>query len=513
LLLVWGPTRPFRGTDGLKQRGELEEYIQDFDILWNKAEVSEKQALVIFLGGLETEIKNTVKMFKPKTFRHAYNLSRLQFNTQTYRKSPAYIRRPPTVFQHHSVPATITSPPHSTTNIANPHIAPQKPTPTLWTNNPGSNYIKTYIKPIKSIRNQDFEDRRLKGLCFWCDDKFVPGHRCKSKRVYSLSVLEEEEGVVEEEVTEDKVNERELTPHISLDALEGTVGLNTMKVNGKIEKTTVCILIDSGSTHNFLNTTLALKLQLQLTTIKPMIVQAANGEKMVCKSMCKGLEWKMQGISFQTDVYIIDLSNFEMVLGIQWLSMLSDILCNYKHLWMSFDWQGERVLLKGENPPKFQTIELKQLSSIVGNQGQVAYYFLCSLMTVDDGEEEATGARTITTLFPDIKDTNLLSLFQSYQDLFHEPKGLPPPKAHGHKIPLKAKSEAVNLRPYRYSRIQKDILEKMVKEMLEARIIRTSNSPFASPVILVKKKDSTWRFYVDYRALNKLTIKINTPFP
>jgi hypothetical protein len=201
-----------------------------------------------------------------------------------------------------------------------------------------------------------------------------------------------------------------------------------------------------------------------------MIVQAANGEKMVCKSMCRGLRWKMQGISFQTDVYIIELNNCEMVLGIQWLSMLGDILCNYKHLWMSFDWQGERVLLKGEDPPKFQTIELKQLSSLVGNQGQVVDYVLCSLMTVEEGEEEVTGAGTITTLFPDIKDTDLLNILQSYQELFHEPKGLPPPRTHDHRIPLKAGSEAINLRPYRYSRLQKDILEKMVKEMLAARI-------------------------------------------
>jgi len=65
----------------------------------------------------------------------------------------------------------------------------------------------------------------------------------------------------------------------------------------------------------------------------------------------------------------------------------------------------------------------------------------------------------------------------------------------------------VNLRPYRYSGLQKDSLQRMVTEMLDIGIIKTSNNPFASPVILVKKKDSTWRLCVDYRALNQLTIK------
>ena len=86
--------------------------------------------------------------------------------------------------------------------------------------------------------------------------------------------------------------------------------------------------------------------------------------------------------------------------------------------------------------------------------------------------------------------------------MFQEPKGLPL-RDHDHKIPLKTRSEAVNLRPYRYSGLQKDSLERMVAEMLDIGIIRTSNSPFASPVILVKKKDSTRRLCVDYRALNQ----------
>jgi len=55
--------------------------------------------------------------------------------------------------------------------------------------------------------------------------------------------------------------------------------------------------------------------------------------------------------------------------------------------------------------------------------------------------------------------------------------------------------------------MQKDVLEKILDEMLRTWIIRPINSTFASPMVLVKKKDSTWRLYMDYRALNKLMIK------
>nr|TKS09199.1 hypothetical protein D5086_0000096030 [Populus alba] len=363
----------------LRQSGDLEEYIQDFDILWNKAEVNEKQALVIFLGGIDLEIKNTVKMFEPKTLKHAYNLARLQANTLTHRKSPSYIRKVASINTNPVVSNPPNYPIQTTKNPVNSQTYMSKPQPASGTATANQNNYSNPSRPTRFIKNQEFEDRRLKGLCFWCDDKFVPGHRCRNKKVYSLSVLEEEEGSPEEEIIEEAASSREVTPHISLDALEGTVGLNTMKVNGKMDKTTVCILIDSGSTHNFLNTTIVNKLQFQLTPIKPMTVQAANGDKMVCKFMCKGLRWKMQGISFQADVFIIDLSNCEMVLGIQWLSLLGDILCNYKHLWMSFDWQGQRVLLKGENPPKFQTIELKQLSALVKDHPPGEDYLLYSL--------------------------------------------------------------------------------------------------------------------------------------
>ena len=71
----------------------------------------------------------------------------------------------------------------------------------------------------------------------------------------------------------------------------------------------------------------------------------------------------------------------------------------------------------------------------------------------------------------------------------------------------------VVVRPYQYPQLQKEELESQCAAMLSQGVIRPSTSAFSTPVLLVKKPDSSWRFCVDYRALNDRTIKDKFPIP
>lgn len=92
------------------------------------------------------------------------------------------------------------------------------------------------------------------------------------------------------------------------------------------------------------------------------------------------------------------------------------------------------------------------------------------------------------------------TLLTKFEEVFQEPKGLPPSRTHDHHIPLKLGVEPLNSRPYRYPYFQKTEIEKQVKDMLITEVIQASVSPYSSPVLLVKKKDGTWRMCVNYRS-------------
>ena len=83
------------------------------------------------------------------------------------------------------------------------------------------------------------------------------------------------------------------------------------------------------------------------------------------------------------------------------------------------------------------------------------------------------------------------NILLQFHTVFQTSKGLPPLREHDHKIMLLDEGQTVKIRHYKCSAIQKDEIEKMVAKIKEARIIKDSSSSFASPIVLVKKKDGS----------------------
>lgn len=98
-------------------------------------------------------------------------------------------------------------------------------------------------------------------------------------------------------------------------------------------------------------------------------------------------------------------------------------------------------------------------------------------------------------------------LVDSFATLFEPPTSLPPSWSCNHTIHLLPGAQPVFVRPYCYPPNLKDEIERQVKEMLDQGIIQPSTSAFSSLVLLVKKKDGSYRFCVNFRQLNALTAK------
>lgn len=98
-----------------------------------------------------------------------------------------------------------------------------------------------------------------------------------------------------------------------------------MRVTGHVGKKSIQILVDFGSTHNFVDVRLAQKLGCKMEPIHLQPVSVADGSELKCRYVCRKFTWRLQGTEFCTDVLLIPLGSCDMVLGVQWLSTLGTI--------------------------------------------------------------------------------------------------------------------------------------------------------------------------------------------
>ncbi|KAH9724161.1 hypothetical protein KPL70_007389 [Citrus sinensis] len=461
---LWARFGPTDGEDfdealsHITQNGSLRDYQREFEKLGNRVQGWTQKALVgTFMGGLKPEVADGIRMFKPKTLKEAISLARTRDEQLTRQR-----------------------------RFARP-IPQNRPLAAVTPVNQ-----RAAIAP-KRLGWEEMQKRRAQGLCFSCNERFTPGHKCQGPR---LLLIESHDNSPENEEETESEGNREEKLEVSIHALIGWSSPRTMRVAASIKSQPIMVLIDSGSPHYFLSEKVASTLRLPVVPTKSFTVRVANGERLMCQGRYEKVPIDLQGISFSLTFYSLPLAGLDMVLGIQWFEMLGSVVCNWKHLTMDFNWQNQARRLQGIQRP----IQVTSLETVAKEHRQGQMVFAVYVQNLEDSSWDG--------IQPDIQQ-----LLSEFEDVFQEPSNLPPLREIDHHIPLKEGTQPINVRPYRYAYFQKAEIEKQVQAMLNVGIIRPSTSPFSSPVLLVKKKDDTWRFCTDYRALNAATIKNRFPIP
>lgn len=159
--------------------------------------------------------------------------------------------------------------------------------------------------------------RRENGLCCYCDDKFSPTHKCPNRHYFLFQVEDEDiEHVIENNnsaIPEPYVAD-EFEHHLSLNALNGSYGTDTMRFQGHIQGVAITVLLDSGSSDNFLQPKIANCLQLPIESTAQFPVLVGNGNSLTTMGYIADLPVDVQGNTLHIPVYLLPISGADLVL-------------------------------------------------------------------------------------------------------------------------------------------------------------------------------------------------------
>ncbi|PWA97907.1 hypothetical protein CTI12_AA021770 [Artemisia annua] len=333
----------------LKLTSTVEQYNSAFNSLRNQVDVPPDVLLDLYLGGLPTELLHTIHLFDPKTVNQAMRLARLQEgayyalwgldvpksqlfhndssgyekNRGSFSPSPSTLPSPkflPSVL--HSQPTSAPKKPYTPTTLPKPYI---KPSNSATNQYPATNNTFPKNTPFKTLSKREYDEKRMNNQCFSCNEKYSPGHVCKNSKLYMI-LSPEIEDVGEIDVStgsESNYRDESSEGHdglaLSIHALLGSWGSQTLQISSVIKRQIVSMLVDSGSSHNFINISFIIK----------------------------SLKWRTNGVEFEADFFAMPIGGYDVVLGINWLSTLGEIKFDFKLLYMEFNWRNKVIRFNG----------------------------------------------------------------------------------------------------------------------------------------------------------------------
>ncbi|KAD3337069.1 hypothetical protein E3N88_32589 [Mikania micrantha] len=220
--------------------------------------------------------------------------------------------------------------------------------------------------PIRRLSAAAARERREKGLCYYCDERYAPGHKCSKPQLFMITdVTELDEDVSTNNEPTDPLSD-DTQAEISFHAISGTILPQTLRLPGKIHNKDVVILIDGGSTHNFIEQSLVERFGLTVDQGVKLEVVVANREKLTCTGRVRNLLVIIQGYTITADFFVLPVAACPIVLGVQWLKTLGPVEIDFQNLTLGFHLAGSSHKLQGLKGSDLFALKDNELLGIQG---------------------------------------------------------------------------------------------------------------------------------------------------
>ncbi|GFY19661.1 retrovirus-related Pol polyprotein from transposon 297 [Trichonephila clavipes] len=285
-----------------------------------------------------------------------------------------------------------------------------------------------------------------------------------------------------------------------------STGENGIFIMGHVYELPCNMIIDTGANVSIIRNDLAQKLKEKLIWTPPRVVlQTVTGEKIDIHGKLK-VKIKFGDTTYQHAVYVADIAD-PFILGLDFLKEHGFTLDFNKNELRSI--HEEVTIFKIEH----RTESIRQKGEVLATCSPVTCVCKSSSLLLSNSPQQLTPDLLENAELSPEQKSSAERLFQEFEDVFSrnssdighttvtqhriDTADHPPIKQHPRRLPF-AKQEEVGI---------------LLREMQENDIIEPSSSPWASPIVLVRKKDGSTRFCVDYRKLNDVTKKDSYPLP